>query len=201
MKNGLILATAALLLSHPALAAEPAPAKPASEPASWVTTEDYPQEALRYSQQGTVGFRIDIGPDGAPANCTIVSSSGSQVLDKRTCELIQERAYFEPARDAKGKAVASSYINRVRWVLPVSDAPKPFDLTISFVVGADGKVTNCTSTGGEGMPANAMAGFAQGCSSAQYVPYNGPDGKPVARKVTLRMSASVDPVGPPPAGK
>ena len=37
---------------------------PVGDPATWVTPEDYPSEALRNGQQGIVGFRADVDRQG-----------------------------------------------------------------------------------------------------------------------------------------
>ncbi len=81
-------------------------------------SDDYPQEAIRNEEQGTVQFRIIIAPDGRVSDCTVVSSSGSAALDRASCAIVSERARFEPARDANGQRVGDSLTSRVRWELP-----------------------------------------------------------------------------------
>src|SRR5688572_26778448 len=89
--------------------------KPIGNPRSWISWVDYPPEALRNSETGTVGFRLDADATGAVTACTVTSSSGSTLLDTTTCRLMRERARFEPARDKAGQAVAGSFATRVRW--------------------------------------------------------------------------------------
>jgi TonB family protein len=78
---------------------------------------DYPEEARRNSEQGTVAFLLDIGKDGRPTGCSITTSSGSSVLDAATCRIAKERPRFEPARDARGRATTDRISSRITWTL------------------------------------------------------------------------------------
>lgn len=107
--------------------APPAPPAPRIEPArakanlaSYVTDEDYPSDALNREEQGTTGFRLDVGPDGRVSNCTVTSSSGSRSLDATTCRLMRSRARFTPATNSSGAKVADSVNSRIRWVIPAN---------------------------------------------------------------------------------
>lgn len=93
-------------------------AAPRGNPADWVTTDDYPPSALRAGQQGTTGFRLDIGVDGRATGCTIVASSGSDALDQTACRMLMRRARFTAARDAGGASIAGSYTSRIVWRVP-----------------------------------------------------------------------------------
>jgi periplasmic protein TonB len=102
----------------------PAPPKvavkmtPRGNPSGWVTNDDYPPSALRAEEQGTTSFRLDVGPDGRPTNCSITGSSGSSTLDDAACRLLMRRAKFNAAKDENGAAISSSYSSRFRWVIP-----------------------------------------------------------------------------------
>jgi protein TonB len=93
-------------------------ATPRGDPGAWVTSEDYPPSALRAGQQGTTGVRLEIGIDGRATACTVTTSSGSDALDREACRNLMRRARFEPARDAGGAPIASSYTSRIAWRLP-----------------------------------------------------------------------------------
>jgi len=82
------------------------------------STDDYPMEAIRNNEQGTVGFELSINRLGWVSGCRIVSSSGSEALDRATCNILRDRARFDPARDANGKRVTGQYSGRIRWELP-----------------------------------------------------------------------------------
>ena len=94
------------------------PAKARANLASYVSNDDYPQDAIRNEQQGTTGFRLDVGPDGRVTNCTVTSSSGSSSLDSTTCRLMRSRARFTPATDSNGNRTSDSVSGRIRWQLP-----------------------------------------------------------------------------------
>jgi protein TonB len=82
------------------------------------STDDYPMAAIRREEQGTVAFNLSVSRRGYVTDCQIVSSSGSEALDEATCDILESRAKFEPARDSLGKRVADESSGRIRWELP-----------------------------------------------------------------------------------
>ncbi|WP_152998839.1 energy transducer TonB [Sphingopyxis sp. H115] len=94
------------------------PPVPANNPGYWATDADYPPTARRERMEGIVGFRMTVAPDGSVSDCQITSSSGFDMLDKRTCLLLKQRAQFKPALGANGQPTVSYYSNRVRWAIP-----------------------------------------------------------------------------------
>jgi protein TonB len=108
------------------IATDRAPPVPANPPAvrakgvlaSLFRSDDYPAEALRRDEQGTVAFMLNINRHGRVRRCTIATSSGSAALDRRTCRILKRRARFEPARDARGRRVPDTMAGRIRWELP-----------------------------------------------------------------------------------
>lgn len=94
---------------------EQQPIAPATNPGSWVTTNDYPSRALREEREGTTAFRLDVGIDGKVTACTVTASSGHGDLDAATCKALMRRARFEPITDGGGPA---SWTSRVRWTIP-----------------------------------------------------------------------------------
>jgi len=86
--------------------------------ATYIASGDYPMEALRRRQQGRVEFELIIGADGRPADCRILTSSGSAALDEATCRIMRERPRFAPARDPAGQPTTDVVRSAVRWVLP-----------------------------------------------------------------------------------
>ena len=67
--------------------------------------EDYPKEAVRRGWEGTVIVDVAISAKGQVIACRVAQSSGHDVLDQKTCEIMKKRARFIPARDANGKPV------------------------------------------------------------------------------------------------
>jgi periplasmic protein TonB len=86
--------------------------------------DDYPaMEGGR--QEGVVGFRLTIGPNGRVTDCRVAHSSGSASLDWATCRILRSRARYAPARDAAGNPTTGSDTGYVRWRLPEETRAPP----------------------------------------------------------------------------
>ncbi|GAA4771399.1 energy transducer TonB [Novosphingobium ginsenosidimutans] len=94
------------------------PARPKGNPGLWVTTNDYPQSAIRSEAEGVVKFRLSVGTNGKVIGCEVTGSSGTEALDQAACDKLMLRGKFEPASDSTGALVAGSYTGAVRWQLP-----------------------------------------------------------------------------------
>jgi TonB family protein len=86
--------------------------------ATYISSRDYPREAVRRHEQGRVEFELTISPEGVPSACRILASSGSAALDEATCRIMRDRPRFTPARDAEGRATADTIRSAVFWALP-----------------------------------------------------------------------------------
>jgi TonB family protein len=124
---------------------------------------DYPAGAFARGEQGTVVARLVIDPAGRVEACGIEQSSGSKELDSTTCEILRRRAKFRPVQGAGDEPLYQVFRTPpIVWSIggpspvppPVPDveldlskAPPgitlPFDVSVSYIVGADGKVTGC----------------------------------------------------------
>src|ERR1044072_5940983 len=51
--------------------------------------DDYPADAMRNEDQGSVSVRLSIGTDGRVSGCSVSSSSGSRSLDNATCRILR----------------------------------------------------------------------------------------------------------------
>ena len=98
-----------------AIASRALPRKPRS---TWVTTDDYPDAALRAEEEGSVTVKLAINRGGEVAGCDVVQSSGSAALDTATCRTVQRRARYRPATDQSGQPVDATDNHTVRWSLP-----------------------------------------------------------------------------------
>lgn len=94
------------------------PPEPIGENVGWFTQDDYPASALRRGAQGNVRVGIRIDPRGHVRRCDVLVSSHEADLDKVTCNVVLERARFEPARGANNRRIWSIYVRNVRWVVP-----------------------------------------------------------------------------------
>lgn len=124
--GGWVLAALPLLWPAFAQASETAGTPPqAINPGSWISMDDYPAEAARWSTEGTVRVDLAVDAHGRVTGCEVRQSAGA-VLDVATCRLLALRARFQPARDAGGKAMAGSYSSAIAWRLADPLKPVPF---------------------------------------------------------------------------
>lgn len=73
----------------------------------------YPAQALRRGESGTVNVRVEIGPDGVPAQVSVDGSSGSRYLDRAALDAVR-RWRFRPAV-SNGQPVSGSVIVPIRF--------------------------------------------------------------------------------------
>lgn len=76
---------------------------------------EYPEESVRFGQQGTVTMAFSVDAEGNPTDGKIVESSGTRRLDYRALSALS-RCQFEPQREG-GKAVPSLAQVRFTWRL------------------------------------------------------------------------------------
>ncbi len=98
----------------------------------------YPPGALKRGEQGKVGFKLTIEPDGSLGKCDVTESSGFASLDRETCEVLVAYARLKPVRDSEGRAVRAAQPGFIVWRLPAgatrvatttaSKMPKPDQL-------------------------------------------------------------------------
>ena len=70
---------------------------------------------------GTVGVRYAVETDGSVTQCTVTRSSGSALLDRTTCSLIEQRFRYVPTRDRTGRPIRSFIVENYEWL--VRDLP------------------------------------------------------------------------------
>ena len=82
-----------------------------------ISSTDYPLEAVQRRLEGIVRVDLTIGTNGRVTSCKVTRSSRHRILDKRTCEIMKERARLKPAKDAAGRAIESHFETSVSWSL------------------------------------------------------------------------------------
>jgi protein TonB len=179
-------------------------ATPLGYPGDWITSEDYPVDAMRLKVGGATGFRLSIDADGTVAACTVTASSGSDELDQTACQLLARRARFTPAMDASGHPIAATYSSSVRWQIPPQPAMPiaPIDIQVSFDVDSQGVVSNCVTKMTAQGPSVVAAGVANLCSMFATTKVGlpaGPASPPGKRHVTTRTIVTIDDVKTPPS--
>ncbi|ABC64326.1 energy transducer TonB [Erythrobacter litoralis] len=63
----------------------------------------------------SVDVRLGVGADGRVTSCSIYRASPFPATDAKVCELSYSQIRFEPARDANGDPVASTFVYRQRF--------------------------------------------------------------------------------------
>ncbi len=117
--------------------------KPVTDLSIYVSSKDYPPDAMKAGQEGTTGFALTIGTDGKISKCSIEKSSGSASLDAATCRILTSRARFTPALDPEGRPSTGIYRSRIAWRLSTQESIP--DLTVaSFDLSADGTPGRCS---------------------------------------------------------
>jgi periplasmic protein TonB len=88
-------------------------------PAQWLSgglkDSDYPRAALRSRLQGQVSIRFTVLTNGRIANCRVVRSSGSGLLDATTCQLLTKRLHFRPATNGTGRPIQTELGSDYTW--------------------------------------------------------------------------------------
>lgn len=126
MKSALVLSALATLaaVSAPALADDKAQndgtARSKVKPARLIEfTGD--REFLKESSRlrvwrGEVGYTLEVDAAGTPTECELTEKFRMNYVNDKLCEVLLKHHSFEPAVDASGAAVESSYEGRLNFV-------------------------------------------------------------------------------------
>lgn len=103
--------------------------------AAVITLQDYPQTALQHDEYGIVSIALSVSTEGKVTSCDVTETSGSNLLDKRTCALFKARAKFDPATDGNHQPVSAGFRTAVAWGADpyFSSTTIGFDLKVSRV--------------------------------------------------------------------
>lgn len=143
-----IVWAATSLSNSPVMASDQSsPPLPVGNPGEWISTADYPPEALMAHAEGTTALKLSIDAQGVISDCLVTTSSGSALLDDAACRILQERGHFTPATDANKKPVPSVFSTRLVWkipALPIIPLPKEqLTIRVAFDYNAAGQLQNC----------------------------------------------------------
>ena len=89
--------------------------RPAARVRGGFTPRDYTRIVGPRLLQGTVHVRYTVEADGYVSDCSVTKSSGHFLLDRATCEIIEDRFRYRPALDAAGRPVASTKNTSFSW--------------------------------------------------------------------------------------
>lgn len=174
----------------------------------------YPAAARAAGEEGVVHMELGIDAAGQVTGCKVNESSLSFALDEAACALMRSNGKFSPALDSDGRPVRSIVATTFRWTLPeaAEEGPggvavqrersfpmgKPGSATVTLLLGADGRVADCrfSTTGGIGSMPNGMTPCDMFPAQARYAPFVGSDGKPAAKRVTMRTELVIEDAPP-----
>jgi TonB family protein len=180
-----------------------------TSPPPWFSFTDYPQKAFDKEWQGTTNFALLIAPDGRVAKCSILKSSGHELLDRETCRLARGRARFAPATGADGAPAYGVYRSQVVWARPdregvnpdvgpdleltVAQLPggtkQPIGVMLAYMVDARGNPSSCTALpASRGQPQTLVdLACREWLSRAVRAPVTGPANEPVSAVQTAAV--------------
>lgn len=81
------------------------------------SSDDYPSDALRFGDTGSVKVALLVDEQGKVADCSVIETSGAAILDAQSCAILRERAKFKPAVGKDGKPAKDAWIQRITWSL------------------------------------------------------------------------------------
>lgn len=83
-----------------------------------VSPDDYPIQSLRNGEEGRSLAHLTVSAKGRVSECSIKTSSGSELLDEATCLVLSRTARFTPAKDANGADTQDEYDRAIVWRVP-----------------------------------------------------------------------------------
>ncbi|WP_265561658.1 energy transducer TonB [Sphingomicrobium arenosum] len=91
--------------------------RPSVVPRTTLTPRDYPKDIRkRWPRGGAVLVAVRVQVDGRATDCKVNRSIGDAEIDAMTCQLVEQRVRFNPARDAAGRPYVEWYGYMQRWV-------------------------------------------------------------------------------------
>ncbi|MEM6826517.1 MAG: energy transducer TonB [Pseudomonadota bacterium] len=164
---------------------------------------DYPPPAWVAGQEGIVVYEIAVTEQGKATNCTIVESSGSELLDTTTCAIVMERAVFSNAFDKEGKPVAANFKGRHIWERREPEFPGNFEFQATFLIDELGQAKDCEVEAVSGTLPSSLARTVKRnpCpfgANRSSTPYRDENGNPISKRLEVRISAEVTGLEPKP---
>lgn len=195
MKQAVVATFVLALIAFPLEAREPSGPVPKQSPGTWFRDEDYPTSERVKGARGITVFSLLVDPEGIVHDCRVDTSSGSVALDATACALLKARASFFPARDGKGKKIASVYQGKINWRLPANlpiNLPAAKTLTVTVDIDKQGMVERCLTEKSADLvlPVDPCMQYPVGKKGN---PFNGADGQPAAVRFVMRTTQEVQP--------
>jgi TonB family protein len=176
---------------------------------------DYPLMERMQGRQGVSVVELAIDVSGEPYACSVVHSTGRKEMDKRACEISQQRMHFTPARDEQGRAIPSASRSWFVWRIDEDaklQVPTDVDMlarvarmppglkdpviAIRRVERADGTVESCAVETPSTSPAlDRLACLATAGNAMERKPLKDATGAPIRGLRTYRIAFTDQPIG------
>ncbi|MEY4501260.1 MAG: hypothetical protein RIS52_1150 [Pseudomonadota bacterium] len=153
-----------------------------------ISQDDYPPVAMRAGQQGISIATFTVGANGKVVKCS--AEGAGAILDAQSCKLLMERFIFDPARDARGRAVPETRVQRINWKLdqediPVAQQPVFINGTMTVGISTEGKVTSCRIAQSSGDALRDSKACQLALDRWKFVPASDAAGAPATSERTL----------------
>jgi TonB family protein len=182
---------------------------------------DYPTKAELERRSGISYLDLTIDSAGLVSDCKVTVTSGHVDLDQKSCEIARARARYSPALDIQGKPSAGRISTGVAWSLPQASSlssstkyptaeykpatekplpqkrPKMFSepgfAEFEVIMKADGTFGECKESGDLFKRENGNRGLCEDQKKdiSVYEPYLDAAGRPVAKKVKVRIAVDI----------
>jgi len=140
--------------------------EPASNPEHWLGTFDIPESAVRAGENGSIFYKLVVGPDGKVDRCNVQAASAQSGDWDKFCGHVKLRFSYRPAKDQAGDPTYYVLEENDAFVLPgtwIRDAQKPgsdfvvdvarlpgstdgkLDVAVNIAVDATGKLQQCNA--------------------------------------------------------
>ena len=177
---------------------------------SWFQRADIPNW-LTPDHVYQVMTALTVTPAGKVSKCIVEHSSGDVQLDKRACDILSERAKFQPAKDLNGAPtygvirIAKNFIllrdarrlpkpTEANLDLQVSQLPKdlaPYtEVAVVFTADAEGRPVQCKANDATTNSALAGVDCSEVLKDVKDFPVTDTAGRPVATVRTMKVGFS-----------
>jgi TonB family protein len=83
--------------------------RPKQLPGQWLTSFDYPHDAIAALKEGIVVTRLTADATGRVTDCTVVENTGTKSMEQPACYAAFKPGRFKPAIGADGRPVAATF--------------------------------------------------------------------------------------------
>jgi TonB family protein len=91
--------------------------RPKQMPGQWLSSFDYPRDAIAALKEGSVVTRLTADASGHVTDCTVVENTGTRSMEQPACTAAFKPGRFEPAIGADGRPVPVTFTTTTKFSL------------------------------------------------------------------------------------